>query len=218
MHTQDKEKMTRNMLVQHGELCGADVLEIGCGPGRVTADVAGCARRLCAVEVEHDALCVAAATVPGCQFVRASGMALPFRDGTFDAVVFTMSLHHHPDPEDALAEAFHMVGENGRILALEPVQEGEIQQLCSIFGDEGDALAQADAALHAAPVTRRVRREFTTRWRFDDVASVDDYVLGYYGVPETAENIAKIRDFLGPRDERAPLELTDTLRLTCLYP
>jgi SAM-dependent methyltransferase len=41
--------------------------------------------------------------------------ALPFDDGSFDAVTFGFCLHHIPDPERALAEARRVLRRGGRL-------------------------------------------------------------------------------------------------------
>ena len=46
--------------------------------------------------------------------------ALPFRDGSFDAVMFVAALHHVPQPLRALEEARRVLRPGGRLFAFEP--------------------------------------------------------------------------------------------------
>jgi len=45
---------------------------------------------------------------------------LPFGDSSFDAALFVASLHHVPDPGQALREAFRVVRPGGALFAVEP--------------------------------------------------------------------------------------------------
>lgn len=217
MLEQDANQTTLRMLSTHGAFDDAAVLEIGCGNGRVTSMYAH--RPCLAVAVEPDAPTVAnaARTLPAARFACASGMDLPFVDQLFDTVVFTLSLHHHPDPAAALIEAARVCAPGGRILALEPMAEGEIQRLCNAFENENHRLDAAEAALQISPFPTAAREIFDTHWVFTDFQAVVDYGYNYYHHP-TADTSKRdeIRAFLGPKADHTPLQLTDTLRLTCL--
>lgn len=196
----------------------ACVLEVGCGTGRVTAMYAGIAAVTVAVEPEANAIRETSRTVPETQAVRASGMDLPFGQGTFDVVLFSLSLHHHPEPETALAEAGRVLAPEGRILVLEPAVHGEVQRLCSLFNDENSLLDAVETELTAGK-RRIVSRElFATEWIFRDFADVTDYAFTYYDRSYDADMAGAMRAFLGPKADHSPLILTDTLRLTCLEP
>lgn len=56
------------------------------------------------------------------QTAVAGGELLPFRDGSFDTVVITLSLCTIPDPEAALAEVRRILTENGELRFLEHVR------------------------------------------------------------------------------------------------
>ncbi len=59
------------------------------------------------------------------EFHEASAEQLPFPDGSFDTVVFTLSLCTIPRPERALSEAWRVLRPAGRLLALEHVRARE---------------------------------------------------------------------------------------------
>lgn len=216
MLIQDPRLTTLSKLTGHAHFHDSRVLEIGCGNGRVTRMYAGLPRRCVGVEPEAGKLFEARLAVPGAVFACASGMELPFGPGVFEVVLFTLSLHHHPEPGLALAEAARVCVPGGRVLALEPAPEGEIQRLCNIFVNEDADLARAKEAIARCGLRVASRDEFQTQWRFADFAAVADYAFSYYDHPPDTAKREAMRAFLGPRANDAPLVMTDTLRLACL--
>lgn len=61
----------------------------------------------------------------GVELRTASAERLPFEDGSFDTVVFTLCLCTIPDPDRALSEARRVLAEDGQLLALEHVRAAE---------------------------------------------------------------------------------------------
>jgi SAM-dependent methyltransferase len=103
-------------LVEHGDLRGRRVLDVGCGTGALAAALAEHAQaRVWGVEPSREMLAVARARVPrgvGLRVGRAE--ALPFRDGWFERVVFSLVLHLVDRPA-ALAEAHRVLRADGRV-------------------------------------------------------------------------------------------------------
>jgi len=88
---------------------GMRLLDVGCGPGTITVDLArlvepGEAVGVDAVEEPLGEARASAATagVTNVSFQVADGMALPFEDGTFDVVHAHQVLQHVPDPVGVL--------------------------------------------------------------------------------------------------------------------
>src|SRR5580698_7996041 len=90
---------------------GLDLLDVGCGPGTITLDLA---RRLApgqvvGLDVADDVVDLArgAASESGCpnvRFVVGDTSALDYPDGSFDVVHAHQVLQHLPDPQAALVE------------------------------------------------------------------------------------------------------------------
>lgn len=215
---QDKDHITGRRILARAAFQEGRVLEIGCGTGRVTLMYADLPRMTVAVEPDDTAIREAAGTVPEAQAVCASGMHLPFAQGSFDIVLFTLSLHHHPKPETALNEATRMLAPGGRILVLEPATHSEVQRLCSLFNDEDPLLENVEAKLAAGRKMIVSRELFDTEWIFKDFTDVTGYTFTFYNRPFDPDMARTMREFLGPGADQAPLVLTDTLRLTCLEP
>ena len=91
---------------------GMDLLDVGCGPASITADLAEhvAPGRVVALDAAAGALDAARATLSErglseqVELARGDVMALPFEDGSFDIVHAHQVLQHLADPVGALAE------------------------------------------------------------------------------------------------------------------
>jgi SAM-dependent methyltransferase len=162
---------------RHCSLAGATLLEIGCGRGRITADLADHARRVVATDPDAAALATArqAITAPQVEFIRTSGQDLDFPTASFDVVIYSLSLHHIPlaSMGDSLRQASTLLKPGGSLVVIEPGDEGSLIEAEQRFGvgcgDEREAKAAAVQAMHglngwsmAPPVC------FQTLFHFDD--------------------------------------------------
>lgn len=94
---------------------GRLTLDVGCGEGRVSRDLAAIGHRVLGFDVV-EAVVGAAAEVDGAPPVaQADAAALPVADGTADLVVAFMSLHDVEDLEGAVAEAARVLEAGGRL-------------------------------------------------------------------------------------------------------
>jgi len=93
---------------------GMRVLDVCCGPGMISAAVA--AREAEATGLDFSAATVelAAARVPQACFREGDAQALPFADGSFDAVVCGFGIIHLPDPHRGLAEIYRVLRPGAR--------------------------------------------------------------------------------------------------------
>jgi SAM-dependent methyltransferase len=106
-------------LATDGVVLGADVLELGPGPGAATAWLVDRAKRLTAVESEEEAAAKLAARFPSVDVRCGDASALPDADGSFDTVVTCTMLHHIPTragQDRVLAEAFRVLRPGGTFL------------------------------------------------------------------------------------------------------
>ncbi len=88
---------------------GARLLDVGCGPGTITADLAGRVARVTALEVTADALDLARAEIArreltNVDFAVGDVHALDYPDDSFDVVHAHQVLQHVGDPVGALRE------------------------------------------------------------------------------------------------------------------
>jgi SAM-dependent methyltransferase len=85
---------------------GGPVLEVGCGPGSLTAVLAARfgAGQVAAVDPSEPFVAACRARVPGADVRLAGGEALPFADGSFGAVLSQLVLSFVREPERLMAE------------------------------------------------------------------------------------------------------------------
>lgn len=100
-------------------LTAGPVLDVGCGPGSLTAGLAARfgPRAVSAVDLSEPFLAACRARVPGADVRRASAEALPFPDGTFAAVLAQLVLSFLPDPAKAAAEMRRVARPGGTVAA-----------------------------------------------------------------------------------------------------
>jgi len=98
------------------ELAGADrVLDVGCGDGQVSRlAVRLGANRVVGVDPTWNQVRIAGERGGGATFARAGAGALPFPDGSFDAVVACLVFEHIRDVDDAIAEVARVLSPGGR--------------------------------------------------------------------------------------------------------
>ena len=107
-----------------GVTAGERVLDVGCGSGVVTRDIArrvGPDGRAVGVDQSPQLLAVARELVERAglggrvEFLEGSALSLPFPDGAFDVAVAVTVLSHTPGGESAIAEMARVVCPGGRV-------------------------------------------------------------------------------------------------------
>ncbi|MGY5106545.1 class I SAM-dependent methyltransferase [Streptomyces sp. 900105245] len=148
-----------------GDLVPGPVLEVGVGTGIVAAGLAELGHRVHGVDLSLPMLSRAAERLAG-RVTAGDARALPFRDGTFDNLVFTHVLHLVGDMPRALAEAARVLRAGGRLLAVhgDPAADPDdlvavLDRLAVLQPPRPDTPERLDAAAAAAGLTR-LRHEF----------------------------------------------------------
>ena len=105
---------------------GGRILDVGTGSADLPLAAAGWGRRhrhalrITAVDLHAATLRVARERTlrhPEVQVARADGLALPFRDGAFDAAILSMTLHHMDGPDlTAILAELGRAARGGRVL------------------------------------------------------------------------------------------------------
>jgi len=100
---------------------GMTVLELGCGTGSFTRELARSGAEVFAIDVSPELLEMAKAdcSAPNVQYQIQNAYALTYSDATFDSVVGS-SVLHHLEIEAALREIYRVLKPRGTILLTEP--------------------------------------------------------------------------------------------------
>jgi len=144
---------------------GSRCLDVACGTGNYTTTLTEAGLRMVGVDVSMRMLSSARARSGAVPWVNGDAAALPFADGTFDAAVCTLALHHFAEPERAfreIARVLHWNQDAARLV----IFTADPEQMRRYWLTEyfPDAMAQAIrqmppiepvlALLHAAGFTR----------------------------------------------------------------
>ncbi|WP_298267058.1 class I SAM-dependent methyltransferase [Geobacter sp.] len=201
---QDPDDTYIATIAAHCDLLGKEVLEVGCGTGRITRDLARHAARVVAVDPDKGALAKARATAPAAtvRFLPMPDGVLDFPPASFDVVIYTLSLHHVPPDQmdESLRTAAGLLREGGVIVVVEPDEGGSFTEAKERFGagsgDERPAREAAIRAMHGLEgwsVGETVR--FRVRFLFADE---DDFIAsklpGFGEQPEAHRRT--VREFL----------------------
>ncbi len=89
---------------------GVRVLDVGCGPGSLSAAAAARGALVTGADLAEGMLAAARRNHPGIEFVHADAEELPFEDGAFDVALGAFIVNHLPHPERAAAELARVAG------------------------------------------------------------------------------------------------------------
>lgn len=162
-------------------LDGASILDVGCGAGAMTEQMAdrGRAARVVGIDVDDAQLGQNArrAWPEAVTFRRSGAEALPFENASFDVATMFKSLHHVPSEllDASFREMQRVLRPGGLLYISEPVYAGDYNDVMRLFHDEGVARARALEACERAiagglfALARRVRFFTPVSFRdFDD--------------------------------------------------
>ena len=104
---------------------GGSALDVACGSGKLTAQLAalvGRAGRVVGLDFSAQMLEVARRDHPELEFLEGDALNLPFDDASFDAATIAFGLRNLADPVRGLREMLRVVRQQGRVVVLEFVR------------------------------------------------------------------------------------------------
>jgi ubiquinone/menaquinone biosynthesis C-methylase UbiE len=209
------------VLVREADLAAGRVLDVGCGTGRLVAELARRGARAVGVEPSPEMLAVARERAPsGVRVEAGTAERLPFPDGSFDRVVYSL-VTHLVDRRAAFAEARRVLAAGGRVavVTFEPEHferyflNGYFPSLADIdrrrfpapealsaeleaagFSELRFSTLHQDVVLARREVLRRIRGRHISTFQLLDR---DEYEAGLARAEaELPEQVATTRDFL----------------------
>jgi len=176
---------------------GKNVLEVGCGNGTRSEQIAKRCNKLTGIDPSLENIVVAQnKNISNGVFKEGKAEKLDFADKSFDAVIFTLSLHHVPESlmNQAISEAVRVVKRDGFIVFLEPTMDGSFFEAELKFdacdGDETKEKASAYRAMTEHSQLKLVKEiPDETVFQFD---SEEDFIASM--TPK--KNLAELEVFL----------------------
>jgi SAM-dependent methyltransferase len=134
------DPLDRGMLAAFAELVRDDglgpVADVGCGPGKVTAHLAGFGVRVFGVDISPRMVELAREAHPGLRFSVGSMTALDVEEGELGGVLAYYSTHHTP-PEvlpQVFAEFHRALAPGGRLMLAGHAGDGERRRPTHAYG------------------------------------------------------------------------------------
>ena len=117
-----------------------DLLDIGCGRGRLLKLLASRAKRVVGVDIDSDARRFARAELlvagsPNCSLRQGDMYSLPFGDDEFDTIILDDVLDDANRPVDAIEESLRLLRPGGRLILLSSVEAADAARMRADFAD-----------------------------------------------------------------------------------
>ena len=207
----DSSRVIINKILDHTELNKKMILEIGCGNGRITQEIACFAHHAVGIDPNFEKVNHAKANNANIDFLLGRGEELSFEDESFDCLIYTLSLHHHQDPVAALMEAKRVVKNSGKIVIIEPCADGEVEKLFDIFHNEYDSKIFAQKAIDDSCLKIMSSEYFAATWIFDDADEICDYLSDYFKIFPDINIKYQVIDCLKDKSSNKPIVLEDRM-------
>ena len=195
------------------QLQDKEMLEVGCGDGRLSALLGSCVRTLVAVDPDKAKIASAKNKTSAVDFRVGSGENLGFENEVFDIVLFSYSLHHQ-NCQKALPEAIRVLRKNGNIIIIEPTYDSHYTQMVSVF--EKDEIQRLNHTLAYLKSGRfKITREETyfVDYPFRDDNECLKFFLDHYAAERSDRSIEEMKALLISQKTAQPFVLRDKVTI-----
>lgn len=184
---------------------GRRTLDLGCGEGRLTRDLAARGHRMVAVDAAPTMVRHAREADPAGEYHVASATELPFSEGAFDLVVAFMTLQDMDDAEAAVRETWRVLEPGGRfcVALVHPINAAG-----SFESDEPDAaFVIRDSYFERRRYVDVIAKEGLEMTFTSDHRSLEGWLRPLEDVGFLVDRIREVGAPENPRWERLPLFL-----------
>ena len=189
---------------------GMKVLELGCGTGDMwkgQGDMAGRCETLVLSDFSEGMVATAKenlGALPNAKYQVIDIQNIPYRDGTFDAVIANMMLYHVPDLKKGLSEVRRVLKKDGVFYCATYGERGIVEYLATLLGRYGveDKINKVFTLQNGEEILGEFFRTVEKREYIDSLAVTDvddmvEYIYSLSGMTTLAEvPKAEIRDIL----------------------
>jgi len=198
------------------ELGGREMLEIGCGDGRLSSLLSNKVKSLTAIDPDKAMINLACKEISGVDFRVGYGEKLEFKDKSYDIVLFSYSLHHQ-DCVKALEEAKRVLRDDSIILIIEPSPESEYTQFVSIFQeDEINRLNTTLAYIKSCNFGISRQDVYFVNYHFKDDRELYYHFMDSYMVETDTDALEKMKAILGNKKSARPITIKDKVNIFLL--
>jgi ubiquinone/menaquinone biosynthesis C-methylase UbiE len=198
------------------DLKGKDMLEIGCGGGRISSLLAAKVKSLAAIDPDEGQIALARKSVDGVDFRVGTGENLEFRDASFDIVMFSYSLHHQ-DCIKALGEGKRVLRQNGDLLIIEPAHDGEYTRFVSIFEEDEISRIKNTLARINSEALEIIRHDaYFVNYQFTDEEELYNHFSTCFGDKNSEGCIEEMKSLLENASPTRPIIVRDKVNIFLL--
>jgi ubiquinone/menaquinone biosynthesis C-methylase UbiE len=195
------------------DLSTREMLEIGCGDGRLSSLLADKVKSLTAIDPDQAMINQARKEISDVDFRVGYGEKLEFNDRSYDIILFSYSLHHQ-DCVKALDEAKRVLRDNGSILIIEPSTESEYTQLVSIFQkNEINRLNTTLAYIKSGNFDVSREDVYFVNYHFKDDKELYRHFMNYSINENNAAAMEKMKAILGSKKSARPIVIKDKVNI-----